>query len=83
MGLVLGGRPVSYGEIQEETVFHPRTLKRRMRVLRREGYIETTTTAARVIVRITKAKEFPQNPADLRAFEPARERGSTVCGRDR
>ena len=69
MGLVLGGRPVSYREIEEETGFHPRTLERWMRVLRREGYIETTPTPAGVIVRITKAKKFPQMPADLRALQ--------------
>jgi hypothetical protein len=68
MGLVLGGRPVSYREIEEETGFHPRTLERWMRVLRREGYIETTPTPAGVIVRITKAKKFPQMPADWRAL---------------
>ncbi len=68
MGLVLGGRPVSYREIEEETGFHPRTLERWMRVLRREGYIETTPTPAGVVVRITKAKKFPQMPADLRAL---------------
>jgi hypothetical protein len=66
MGLVLGGRPVSYREIEEETGFHPRTLERWMRVLRRAGYIETTPTPAGVIVRITKAKKFPQMPADWR-----------------
>jgi hypothetical protein len=68
MGLVLGGRPVSYREIEEETGFHPRTLERWMRVLRREGYIETIPTPAGVIVRITKAKKFPQMPADWRAL---------------
>lgn len=68
MGLVLGGRPVSYREIEEETGFHPRTLERWMRALRREGYIETTPTPAGVIVRITKAKKFPRMHADWRAL---------------
>jgi len=57
-GLVLGGRPVSYHEIEEETGFHSRTLERWMRVLRREGYIETHATPAGVVVQITKAKKF-------------------------
>ena len=68
MGLVLGGRPVSYREIEEETGFHPRTLERWMRVLRREGYIATQATPGGVVVRITKAKKFPQGHANHRGW---------------
>lgn len=60
-GLVLGGRPVSYREIEDETGFPRRTLERWMRVLRRAGYVETQAVPAGVIVRITKAKKFPQD----------------------
>lgn len=59
-GWVLGGAPVSYREIEEETGFNCRTLERWMRTLREYGYIETEAAPAGVIVRITKAKKFPQ-----------------------
>src|ERR1700691_1523142 len=60
VGCVVGGSPVSYREIEEETGFKRRTLECWMRVLRRQGYIETEASPAGVIVRITKAKKFPQ-----------------------
>ena len=60
LGCVLGGSPVSYREIEEETGFKRRTLECWMRVLRRQGYIETSTAPGGVIVRITKAKKFAQ-----------------------
>jgi hypothetical protein len=66
VGWVLGGAPISYREIEEETGFNCRTLERWMHTLRRQGYIETEAAPAGVIVRITKAKKFPQggrNPA--------------------
>jgi hypothetical protein len=66
MGLVLGGRPISYREIEEETGFSARTLERWMRVLRREGYVVTQATPSGVVVRITKAKKFPQGCANRR-----------------
>jgi hypothetical protein len=63
MGLVLGGRPVSYREIGEETGFARKTLERWMCVLRRAGYIETQAAPAGVIVRITKAKKWSSRNA--------------------
>jgi hypothetical protein len=75
MGLVLGGRPISYREIEEETGFSARTLERWMRVLRREGYVVTLATPAGVVVRITKAKKFPQGSASRR--EPVRRSAGT------
>lgn len=60
VGWVLGGSPISYREIEEETGFNRRTLERWMTMLRRHGYIETEAAPAGVIVRITKAKKFPQ-----------------------
>ena len=60
VGWVLGGTPISYREIEEETGFNCRTLERWMHTLRRHGYIETEAAPAGVIVRITKAKKFPQ-----------------------
>lgn len=60
VGWVLGGAPISYREIEQETGFNRRTLERWMTALRRHGYIETEAAPAGVIVRITKAKKFPQ-----------------------
>jgi hypothetical protein len=59
-GYVLGGAPIRYCEIEQETGFNPRTLERWMHALRRHGYIETEAVPSGVIVRITKAKKFPQ-----------------------
>lgn len=59
IGWVLGGTPISYREIEEETGFNIRTLERWMQGLRREGYIETEAAPAGIIVRIMKAKKFP------------------------
>lgn len=58
IGLVLGGHPVSYREIESETGFCRKTLERWMQTLRRAGYIETVAAPAGVVVRITKAKKF-------------------------
>ncbi len=60
VGWVLGGAPISYREIEEETGFNVRTLERWMHTLRREGYIQTEAAPAGVTVRIMKAKKFPQ-----------------------
>jgi transposase-like protein len=57
-GWVLGGAPVSYREIEQETGFNRRTLERWMRTLRKHGYIETEAAPSGVVIRITKAKKF-------------------------
>ncbi len=56
-GWVLGGAPISYQEIEEETGFNARTLERWMSTLRRQGYVETEPVMGGLIVRITKAKK--------------------------
>lgn len=56
-GWVLGGAPVSYREIEEETGFNRRTLERWMRLLRKHDYISTQSAPGGVIVRILKAKK--------------------------
>jgi DNA-binding transcriptional ArsR family regulator len=61
-GWVLGGKPITYREIESETEFPPRTLERWMRILRRAGYVETDTVPGGVVVRITKAKKFSRAP---------------------
>ncbi len=58
IGWVLGGAPISYREIEDETGFNARTLERWMKTLRQHGYVETEAAPAGVIVRITKAKKF-------------------------
>ncbi|MGH9715298.1 MAG: hypothetical protein ACRD4R_00995 [Candidatus Acidiferrales bacterium] len=59
-GWVLGGAPVRYKEIEEETGFNARTLERWMSTLRRYGYIQTEAAMGGLIVRITKAKKHSQ-----------------------
>jgi hypothetical protein len=60
-GWVLGGAPVSYREIEEETGFNRRTLERWMRLLRKHEYISTQCAPDGVIVRILKAKKHGRN----------------------
>jgi hypothetical protein len=67
-GWVLGGAPISYKEIEEETGFNARTLERWMSTLRREGYVETESAMGGLIVRITKAKKHVRA---ARNFAPA------------
>lgn len=62
IGWVLGGAPVSYREIEEETGFNRRTIEAWFRKLRRAGYIETTAAPSGVVIRILKAKKFAQTP---------------------
>jgi hypothetical protein len=64
-GRVLGGAPVRYREIEEETGFNVRTLERWMRILRRHGYVETEPVPGGLIVRITKAKKHAQTARNL------------------
>jgi len=71
-GLVLGGKPIGYREIESETQFSPRTLERWMRILRDAGYIETRTVPGGVVVRITKAKKFSRAAAVRETAEPVR-----------
>ena len=59
VGWVLGGSPITYAEIEEETGFNPRTLERWMQALRKGGYVETAAQPGGITVRILKAKKFP------------------------
>jgi hypothetical protein len=84
-GWVLGGKPISYSEIQEETGFPPRTLERWMRVLREEDYIETRTAPGGIIVQITRAKKFWRG-TEVRNFAEGPRRNAEArtnnCGND-
>jgi len=60
IGWVLGGAPVNYREIENETGFNRRTLERWMRILRSHGYVETRVVPSGIIIQIRKAKKFPQ-----------------------
>src|SRR5579863_2127588 len=71
IGWVLGGAPVNYREIEEETGFNRRTLERWMRTLRRQGYIVTQASQAGMVIQITKAKKFPQDRALFHSFSTA------------
>lgn len=80
VGWVLGGAPIHYCEIQEETGFAPKTLERWMRTLRERGYIETQTTQRGLVVRILKAKKFarrfPQASSKNEGRPPKSEAGA-------
>lgn len=62
-GWVLGGAPVNYREIEEETGFNRRTLERWMRTLREHGYVLTQAAPSGIVIRITRPKKFPQTRA--------------------
>ena len=64
IGYVLGGSPLTYREIEEETGFNRRTLEAWMRALRREGYIETRQDRGGIVVLIVKAKKH-RRPTSL------------------
>jgi DNA-binding transcriptional regulator YhcF (GntR family) len=84
VGWVLGGAPVRYREIEEETGFNRRTLERWLSALRREGYIETTAAQEGISIRITKAKKFPH--AVRKSAEGVRKiagSGTQNCGANR
>jgi hypothetical protein len=76
-GLVLGGKPVSYHEIEEETGYPRKTMERWMSVLRSGGYIETNAAPGGVIIRITKAKKFCRPPVDVRGVRTSARKIST------
>lgn len=69
-GWVLGGAPISYKEIEEETGFNIRTLERWISRLRREGYIETEPAPSGFIVRITKAKKHYREAQKFASASP-------------
>jgi hypothetical protein len=75
VGWVLGGTPITYAEIEEETGFNPRTLERWMQTLRRGGYVDTESQPGGISVRILKAKKFPQGD------RKSAERGPQTRGR--
>ncbi|HXT87310.1 MAG TPA: hypothetical protein VN745_09825 [Verrucomicrobiae bacterium] len=59
VGLVLGGAPLTYEMIREDTGMPARTLKRWMSRLVRAGYVRIThRTHKRMVIEIVKAKKF-------------------------
>ena len=65
VGLVLGGSPLTYEMIREDTGMPARTLKRWMSRLVRAGYVRVTHRAhKRMVIEIVKAKKF--GPQQLR-----------------
>lgn len=81
VGLVLGGSPLTYEIIGQDTGMASRTLKRWMARLVRAGYVRVRHCAhKRMVIEIAKAKkfgpqqlEFPQKPAGFpqaRLFAP-------------
>ena len=71
VGWVLGGAPIHYREIEEETGFNRRTLERWMKLLRRQKYVETAVVEGGITIKILKAKKhlYPANGArDVRGI---------------
>jgi hypothetical protein len=64
IGWVLGGAPIHYREIEEETGFNRRTLERWMKMLRRQNYIETAVVESGITIRILRAKKHLHRSAD-------------------
>jgi hypothetical protein len=64
IGWVLGGAPIHYREIEEETGFNRRTLERWMKNLRRQKYIETSVVDSGITIRILKAKKHLHRGAE-------------------
>jgi hypothetical protein len=64
VGWVLGGAPIHYREIEEETGFNRRTLERWMKDLRRQKYIETAVMDSGITVKILKAKKHFHRAAE-------------------
>jgi hypothetical protein len=83
IGWVLGGKAISYREIEQETGFNPRTLERWMQTLRRCGYVQTDATPAGMIVRILKAKKFPQHSQRARKSADSARKHSEVWPQSR
>jgi hypothetical protein len=67
VGWVLGGAPIHYREIEEETGFNRRTLERWMKDLRRQKYIETAVVDSGITVKILKAKKHLHQAAGSKA----------------
>lgn len=66
IGWVLGGAPIRYREIEEETGFNRRTLERWMQMLRRHKYIDTAVVDSGISIRILRAKKHLQPKAEIK-----------------
>jgi hypothetical protein len=80
IGWVLGGAPIHYREIEEETGFNRRTLERWMKNLRRQKYIETTVVDGGIAIRILKAKKHLHLSASSKAVRGDAEGVRKVAG---
>ncbi len=80
-GWVLGGAPISYREIEEETGFNRRTLERWMSLLRKHDYIATESAQGGVIVRIMKAKKHGRSSESARPVRKVAEGVRKDAGR--
>ena len=80
IGYVLGGAPLTYREIEEETGFNRRTLEAWMRTLRREGYIETRQDRGGIVVLILKAKKHRKPTSLTLSTTRKAPRAGVFCG---
>jgi DNA-binding transcriptional ArsR family regulator len=78
LGYVLGGKPITYEEIDADLGISHRTYDRYVNVLRNHGYIVTNRTPRGLVIAITKAKKsffvgqkgYANNDASLRSDTP-------------
>ncbi|HEY0704431.1 MAG TPA: hypothetical protein VGD60_16785 [Candidatus Acidoferrales bacterium] len=80
VGWVLGGAPIHYREIEEETGFNPRTLERWMKSLREQKYIETAVVDGGITVKILKAKKHLRPTSSVASAASVRKVAGGVRG---
>lgn len=78
-GLVLGGSPLTFARISEETHYPERSMQRWLRDLQIAGYIEVTYLNFKMLrIRILKAKKFGVTQSDLPFTHPPKVAEGTV-----
>ena len=80
-GVVLGGRPISYGEIAKSLGISDRTVQTNCHALRDAGYIGTVPTSRGVKFVVAKSKKFAASRAEG-TFPSDRKKPSDLVGRN-
>lgn len=58
IGKVLGGKPITYSEVEDELGLSERSYKRYIKLLRDNGYIETTRTMYGLVILVNRASKI-------------------------
>jgi hypothetical protein len=64
VGIVFGGKPVTYKEIEDDLGGSRSTIKRNIERLETENYISVTRTPRGQIIKVMKSKKFHKNEGD-------------------